>query len=102
MEHIIQFNGEELSVYKSKYPSKPNLNKLQLYDAEGFPSLTATKNIDKTEIKDYVINKESALIKNYAENSGILEALIKAGIVKDTKINVSSGYEKLRLVTVLI
>lgn len=101
-QKIIQFNGEELTIHKTNYNTRPGLVKLQLYDEQGFPSLTATKNIDKTSIKDYVINKNSALIKNYSENQGILEALIKAGYIKNTDISVSSGYEKLNLVTVLI
>lgn len=102
-QKTIQYNDETLSIQKAKYSSKPNLISLQLYDAEGFPYMTATRNLDKDILANYPIDKDtSALIKNYAENEGILKVLIENKIVEDTGKIIRSGFESLNLVKVLI
>lgn len=102
-QKTIQFNDETLIIYKSKYPTKPNRIKLQLFDEQGFPTLTATKNIPKVNINPKIdIKEDETFIKDYAENKGILQVLVDAKIVEDLKIDFLSGFETLNLVKVLI
>jgi hypothetical protein len=72
-------------------------NAMQLVDAEtGEPYMTATATLG-TNLKDKYV-----LIKNYSENSGILEALIEQGVIKDTGVMFPTGYVELHLCELLI
>ena len=60
---------------------------IRLVTPQGEPVATATVRIPEAELAD-----DEVLIKDYSENSGILEALIRAGVVEDTGRFVRSGY----------
>jgi len=61
---------------------------LELVDAEdGSPIAKATVNLPDTPL-----GKNQVFIKNYAENEGMLEALVAAGVVKPTGESVRSGF----------
>jgi hypothetical protein len=59
---------------------------LSLVDEEG-PVATATVNLPNV-----TLGKNQVLIKDYAENAGMLEALVAAGVVKPTGETVRSGF----------
>jgi hypothetical protein len=84
----VTFMGEECEVEFKSYTN--GRTAIQLWSfAEGFPESmgTATVNIDSYPLKD-----KEVLIKDWAENSGILKALINGGIIRDTGKFVSTGY----------
>lgn len=61
---------------------------LQLVDAEdGSPIVTATVNLP-----DIPAGPNQVFIKDYAENEGMLAALLAAGVVKPTGDTVRSGF----------
>lgn len=80
----IDFRGEKLSVHLGRYNNYGN-PAMQLYDAELMPYMTASVN------PEYKLEPGQILIKNYAENTGILDALIDANIV-DVIAEVAVGY----------
>ena len=43
-------------------------------------------------LPDYDLGKNQIIIKNWSENKGWFESLIEAGIVKDTKIKIPTGF----------
>lgn len=59
---------------------------LSLVDEEG-PVATATVNLPGVKL-----GPNQVAIKSYAENEGLLEALVAAGVVKPTGQTVRSGY----------
>src|SRR4051812_41388986 len=59
---------------------------LALVDEEG-PVATATMNLPTA-----TLGRNQVLIKSYAENEGMLEALIAAGVVTPTGETVRSGF----------
>lgn len=87
---IITFLGEPCKVIKSAYPN--GNARLDLICSDGSHMATATGFID-FRMGDRV------LIKSYGENTGVLEALIAAGLVEDTKTDLYVGYGHLDIVT---
>lgn len=55
-------------------------------EATGEPMATATVNVP-----DYPLAPNEVVIKNYSENEGMLDVLIKAGIVSEPKGNAIRG-----------
>jgi hypothetical protein len=61
---------------------------LQLVDAKtAEPIATATVNVP-----DAILEDNEILIKDYSENTGMLNALVEAGIVTDTGKRIQSGF----------
>ncbi len=56
------------------------------------PFMTATKEVENADITE-----DEVVIKNYSENLGILQALIKAEIISKSHESVSSGFVKLNI-----
>lgn len=68
---------------------------LWLIDADdGEPVSTCTVNTDD--------DPSLVLIKDYSENEGMLNFLIKQGIVKDTGKRITSGYAEIAVVTLVV
>ena len=61
------------------------------------PLMKATVNLPAVEIEPGEI-----LIKNYAENEGVLQALIDAGVIEDTDKFVKAGYSIANVCKLLI
>lgn len=53
-------------------------------------------------IEDYPLKDGQILIKNWSENAGVLEALVEAGIVRDTGKVVPTGYVVANLCDLLV
>ena len=74
----VNFIGYKCSVKVSRY-DRGISPCLRLVDTQGMPVATATVNLPELQLPpDFVV------IKNYAENEGILPALIAAQIVQPT------------------
>ena len=80
----VRFLDTDCTVQKHRYDN--GRVALRLVDDEG-PVATATVNLP-----DVPLGKNQVLIKDYAENSGILSALVAAGVVKPTGETIRSGF----------
>lgn len=75
-QQTVKFAGYECRVAYSTYNNgRPAL---QLFDAEG-PVARATINVPNVELDD-----DEVVVKDFGENSGMLDALSNAGIVVPT------------------
>jgi len=71
---------------------------LQLIDAVDFSRVaTATVNIP-----DKALESDEVFIKDYSENEGMLDALVKAGIVEDTGRRVTTGHVTVPVCRVIV
>ena len=64
---------------------------------EGEPVATATVNQP-----DFNLEPDQVLIKDYAENQGVLDALVNAGIIEDTGMTAPVGYAAANICRLLI
>lgn len=71
---------------------------IQLYCEDGSPMATATVNVPEVSLP----TDKHVLIKDYAENRGMLKALVDACIVEDTGDVVPSGYEQANVCKLLV
>lgn len=85
MRTKIEFRDELLAVQLGEYPN--GRTSIWLFDERNNPYMKATVNIP-----DVVIDDDEVIIKNYAENEGILEVLINERIVFPTGRMVRTGY----------
>ena len=90
----VRFLGEACDIEFKTYPN--GRTAIQLWCEEG-PMGTATVNIP-----EYPVPENHVLIKDWSENRGMLQALIDAGVVKDTGIVVPSGYVEANLAELLV
>lgn len=75
-----------------------NMPSISLFDVEdGSPVCVATVNLPEINVQE-----GHTLIKNYSENNGVLEALVKAGIVEDTGRVFPAGHVEANLVKIII
>ena len=79
----VMFYGEECTVQRGGYGNGNTA--LQLWTDEG-PMATATVNLED------VLPKDKAYIKDYGENTGMLDALMEAGIVEAVIGQKQSGF----------
>jgi hypothetical protein len=80
-----KFNDEIVIVKETRYNNgRPCL---QLFDSEGFPYATATINVSKEEL-----DTELAVIKDYSENEGMYEFLLRHNIVSLPMSHYETGF----------
>lgn len=95
----IQFQDYQCLVDIDKYSN--GRIRIALYDIEDeMPVATATCNVDLPNLNNS-LPLSYVFIKDYAENEGLLEALVKAKIVVPLGITIFTGYTKLRLCKIL-
>lgn len=93
---IISFKGYLCTIHKFRY-SNNNLA-LMLRDAnDGSPITKATINIPQAELK-----VDEVIIKDYAENEGLLDVLVKEGIVESPHDFYQAGYVKVPICKIKI
>jgi len=80
----VRFLDTDCTVQKRQYAN--GRVALSLVDEEG-PVATATVNLPNVPL-----GKNQVLIKSYAENEGMLDALVASGVVKPTGETVRSGF----------
>jgi len=91
----IKFKGEEFSIRITTYSIGNNI-KIQLFDKDELPFMTATTNVEHI-----VLNFDEVLIKNYSENEGILKALKEAGVIENITEKVALGYDYIHICKLL-
>ena len=84
----VNYKGEECLLKQNFYQN--GRIALFLVSVEGELISTCTTNIPEIPLDD-----DEVFIKDYSENEGILEFLVKEGIVKDTGQVLLSGYVKI-------
>lgn len=60
---------------------------LQVLSSNGEPLCTATVNLPEADVPEGHV-----LVKNYSENRGVLDALIKAGVVGEPIAEIPTGF----------
>ncbi len=92
----VQFDSYNLLVNKKKYIN--NRIAIQLIDTEdGCPFCMATINMSDTKI-----NSDEVAIKDYSENSGMLDVLVNAKIVSKPIRYIQSGFIEVPICKILI
>jgi len=95
--NIIQFKQWSYGIKKTNYATKGRIA-LQLYDLQDYqPIATATVNLP-----DESIEEGHVFIKNWSENEGIYQALLKAGVIEPLVRRVSTGYVEAYVCKLLI
>ncbi len=69
---------------------------IRIIDLNGHPIMTASVNIP-----DEPCEPDHTYIKDWSENEGILQALLDAGIIKDTGKSVEIGFVSAKYVQIL-
>lgn len=94
---ILKFKGYNLAIELNKY-SDNNGTALALFEIEDHsPFAMATINMPLIEL-----NENEVIIKNYSENEGIEELLIKNGIIEKTGRTVNGGFVNCNICKLLI
>lgn len=89
LKGTVEFAGFECVVYETTYPAG-GATAIYLEDvADGAHVATATINVEGVSEK---LPASQALIKNYSGHEGMMDALIRAGLVQDTGRRVPTGY----------
>lgn len=92
----IKFKEWNCIIEYKKY--KNNRTAIALVDEISFePIAVATINVPNVPLKD-----NEVIIKDYSENEGLLDVLVKANIVKKLGKNVQVGYAKCEICKLLI
>lgn len=95
MDVLVHFNGFQAKVVKGTYGE--GVMALKLVDPDdGSAVATATVNIPGRRPPDGHV-----FIKNWAENSGIIDVLSQAGVLRDTGHRVKTGYVEAHLCQLL-
>lgn len=97
-KQFVTFRGQRLLLERLAYKNGRVALALVVASGrdKGEPYATATVNIPEVPLAD-----NEAIVKDYSENAGMLEALIEAGIVEDTGRFVQSGFVQAPIVRVL-
>lgn len=94
---MVKFFGHDCTVRFVTYNNPVNLGiELLTEDGDRMAMATVNSTVFPREMVGY------ALIKNWSENEGILEALVDAGIVRDTGKKISMGLVYANIVEVLV
>ena len=94
----VVFSGQRCRVLQAVFPHGGIALQLFTDDNTRAPFATATVCIPAYAIRE---NSQTALVKDYEENAGMLEALVTAGIVRPTGRRVKFGFVELHVVDVL-
>jgi len=96
-DSTVHFAGFRCSVHLARYCYAPDQIAIQLRDADsGEPVATATAAVPEQALPSNLV-----LIKSYSENEGMLDALVAAGLVRDTGERVPSGRVQLAVCELL-
>ena len=103
----VAWNGEVLDLEFHTYMN--GRKAIQAHDSDGFPYCTVTVNLP--DVPDEFLGvvadthdcelKDVLIIKDYNENSGILAAMVEAGIVRDANLLVPAGWVRANIAILL-
>jgi hypothetical protein len=89
-------NNVEVAVSVFNYVDN-NRKAIRIFDVEdGLPYASATVNVPNLELEE-----DEVVVKNYAENEGMLDFLLNENIVKDTGKTIQQGYVTLNVCKLL-
>jgi len=91
----VTLHGETLTVEKERYPN--GATRINLYDEMGLPYATCTMFLEDVTLAD-----DEVVIKNHAENKGVLDILVQNNVVELTDKVVTHGFVRSSIVRVLI
>jgi hypothetical protein len=95
----VHFAGLECDVYKTIYQNG-GATALFLDDArDRSPVATATVNVPEA---NHILDSGTALIKDYSECEGMMDALESAGIVRDTGETIPIGFTYAKVARLLV
>ncbi|HMA35898.1 MAG TPA: hypothetical protein VKY74_15650 [Chloroflexia bacterium] len=94
---IIEFRGWRCRVARLRYPNGRIALQLLTADEDAAPVATATVNVPEVPLA-----ADEVLIKDYAENTGILAVLVQVGIVAPTGRVVPVGFVQAPVCRLLI
>ena len=95
---FVAFAGFSCHLSKEQYSN--GRTALGLFTTEeGHPELVAVASVN---LPDEVLAENEVFIKNYSENKGILDALVKAGAVSPTGRQVAVGHALVDVCRVLV
>ena len=95
----VQFGGFDCDVYRTSYPAG-GATALYLTDRlDGGHVATATVNVPKANT---ALAIGAVLIKDYGENSGMMDALEDAGVVGNTGRRVPTGFTEAKVARMLL
>lgn len=86
MNKKVEFLGEKCRVDTGVYANGRLAIRLTIEET-GEPMATATVNVP-----DCTLDEDEVLIKDWSENEGMVDALVKAGIVVDTGVTWPCGF----------
>lgn len=94
----VQFHGEQLDVSFQRYHDGHLC--VRLTTPDGMPYMTASTNVALPNGRQ--LAPDEMIVKNYSENTGILDALERAGVIAPTGWVISSGQVMLDVRKVLV
>tara|TARA_R100000008_G_C3515891_1_gene131299 strand:+ start:183 stop:524 length:342 start_codon:yes stop_codon:yes gene_type:complete len=104
----VKFCSWDCEVIPAKYRNGIIALKLETMDPHGYPVPVAVATVNLEDYEDEILSAIDAtgnnytFIKDYSENEGMLDALVKAGIVSEPLGFYHTGYVTCPLVEVLI
>ena len=93
MTKTVNFLGEELTPVIGQYAN--GQTSIRLIDQNGEEFLTASV------AHDITIGTDQVIIKNYSENEGILEALVRSGIIEKPFMTIPVNFVTLYVSTLI-
>lgn len=100
---IVNFLGEECQVLFGRYSANNQVMIRLISNVDGSPMCTASTCLPEIDFTfDGEADGEYTAIKDYSENSGILKALVEAGVVQESPLSISSGFVTIPVVRVLV
>jgi len=95
--YTVIFLGQECIVEKHAYKSNDRVALELTIKATGEPMATATTNLPNIQLE-----KNEVIIKNYSENEGIYQILVKAGIISKSIRTEKTGWIEVLVCKLLI
>lgn len=95
-EKTVKFRNWDCILSFAKYRTT-DATSIQLLDAnDGHPIAVATVNLDVVPEKDHVF------IKDWSENEGMVESLVKAGVISEPIGEIPTGFVTAKICKLLI
>ncbi len=94
---IVQFKKWSCILLFDKYSNNDRTAIELVNEKDGSPVAIATVNIP-----DVYLEKDEVIIKNYSENNGMIDALIKSGVIEPTGRKVKTGFVECDVCKLLI
>lgn len=95
----VHFGRYECDCYQTSYPAGGATALYLVEKASGEPIATATVNVPEA---NHLLGIGAILVKDYSENSGMMDALEAAGIAADTGKTIPIGFTEAKIARMLV